>query len=54
MKALVLAETIDGQKALCAGARTIADEVALAVVKGALRLVLLIRHMILSFLQVSL
>ena len=35
MKALVLAETIDGQKALCAGARTIADEVALAVVKGA-------------------
>ena len=35
MKALVLAETIDGQKALCAGARTIAGEVALAVVKGA-------------------
>lgn len=35
MKALVLAETIDGQKALCAGARTIADAVELAVVKGA-------------------
>ena len=35
MKALVLAETIDGQRALCAGARSIADEVVLAVVKGA-------------------
>lgn len=35
MKALVLAETIDGQRYLCAGARTIADEVVLAVVKGA-------------------
>lgn len=35
MKALVLAETIDGQKALCAGARSIADAVELAVVKGA-------------------
>ena len=35
MKALVLAETIDGERALCAGARSIADEVVLAVVKGA-------------------
>lgn len=35
MKAFVLAETVDGQRALCAGARTIADEVVLAVVKGA-------------------
>ena len=30
-----MAETIDGQRALCAGARSIADEVVLAVVKGA-------------------
>lgn len=35
MKAFVLAETTDAQRALCAGARTIADEVVLAVVKGA-------------------
>ena len=34
MKALVLAETQDGQRAYAAGAREIADEVALAVVKG--------------------
>ena len=35
MKAFVLAESTDAQRALCAGARTIADEVVLAVVKGA-------------------
>ena len=35
MKAFVLAETTDAQRALCAGARSIADEVVLAVVKGA-------------------
>lgn len=35
MKALVLAESLDGQRDLCAGARQIADEVVLAVVKGA-------------------
>lgn len=35
MKALVIAETQDGQRAYAAGAREIADEVALAVVKGA-------------------
>ncbi|MEF2845509.1 MAG: electron transfer flavoprotein subunit alpha/FixB family protein, partial [Eggerthellaceae bacterium] len=35
MKAFVLAETTDAQRSLCAGARSIADEVVLAVVKGA-------------------
>lgn len=34
-KALILAETADAQRTLCAGARTLADEVALVVVKGA-------------------
>lgn len=35
MKAFVLAESTDAQRALSAGARSIADEVVLAVVKGA-------------------
>ena len=34
-KALVLAESVDAQRALAAGARTVADEVALVVVAGA-------------------
>lgn len=34
MKALVIAETPDGQRAYAAGAREVADEVDLAVVKG--------------------
>ena len=34
-KALVLAESVDAQRALAAGARTVADEVALGVVAGA-------------------
>ncbi len=35
MKAFVLAESTDAQRTICAGARSIADEVVLAVVKGA-------------------
>ena len=35
MKALVLAESADAQRILCAGARTLADEVNLVVVTGA-------------------
>ena len=53
MKALVLAETIDGQRALCAGARSIADEVVLAVVKVLLRRASLTRHTISNFRQAS-
>lgn len=33
-KAFVIAESVDAQKALCAGARTVADEVELVVVAG--------------------
>ena len=53
MKALVLAETIDGQRALCAGARSIADEVVLAVVKGAPETGIADRHTISNFRQAS-
>lgn len=34
-KAFVIAESVDAQRALCAGARTVADEVSLVVVAGA-------------------